>query len=65
MHLRLEGALVNGLSEMHYGFRKGLSTIDASGNCPLLWITAMVMVAKHFSDAKRICNEVWTCGVLL
>jgi len=25
----------------------------------------MVMVAKHFSDAKRICNEVWTCGVLL
>jgi len=33
IHSRLEGALVetNGLSEMQYGFRKGLSTIDAVG----------------------------------
>jgi len=33
IHSRLEGALVeaNGFSEMQYGFRKGLSTIDAVG----------------------------------
>jgi len=33
IHSRLEGALVetNGLSEMQFGFRKGLSTIDAVG----------------------------------
>jgi len=33
IHSRLEGAVVktNGLSEMQYGFRKGLSTIDAVG----------------------------------
>jgi len=51
IHPRLEGALVetNGLSEMQYGFRKGLSTIDVKsrikplrgkGGCTALSSTA-------------------------